>query len=216
MKYTKIFLIGVVFLFVSCAERYSTRKRTESRQTGKEKGIISSGGRETTVSTNEVKSGSNKTTTSADKKTYTSEKEYNESQNKSSRPQIVQSNQKLVIDTALSYLGTPYRYGGTTRKGMDCSGLVGISFDQANISLHRSSLDMSKQGEEVPLSQVQVGDLLFFSTGKKERISHVGIVVEAIDDVKFIHSSTSRGVIISSIKEGYWNKAYRKAKRVLM
>lgn len=216
MKYTKIFLVGFVFLFVSCAERYSTRKRTESRQTDKEKVIIDRNRTEITVSANEVELSNNKPVASSNKKSYTSEKDYYESQSKSSLPQIVQSNQKLVIDTALSYLGTPYRYGGTTRKGMDCSGLVGISFDQANISLHRSSLDMSKQGEEVPLSQVQVGDLLFFSTGKKERISHVGIVVEAIDDVKFIHSSTSRGVIISSIKEGYWYKAYRKAKRVLM
>lgn len=216
MKYTKIFLVGFVFLFVSCAERYSTRKRTESRQTDKEKVIIDRNRTEITVSANEVELSNNKPVASSNKKSYTSEKDYYESQSKSSLPQIVQSNQKLVIDTALSYLGTPYRYGGTTRKGMDCSGLVGISFDQANISLHRSSLDISKQGEEVPLSQVQVGDLLFFSTGKKERISHVGIVVEAIDDVKFIHSSTSRGVIISSIKEGYWNKAYRKAKRVLM
>lgn len=148
---------------------------------------------------------------------YKKRKELTSEQNKQPSTAISEltNKQKSVIDTALSYLGTPYRYGGTNRKGMDCSGLVGVSFQKANISLSRSANEMAKQGEEVKLKNAQIGDLIFFSTGKNNRISHVGIVVETGESIKFIHSSTSRGVIISSLNESYWKKAYRKIKRVM-
>lgn len=120
-----------------------------------------------------------------------------------------------VVSSAMHYLGTKYKYGGTTKKGMDCSGLVYTSLLENNIDFRRSSYEMSQEGEEIKLKKVQIGDLLFFTTGKSRRVNHVGMVVALEgDDVKFIHSTTSRGVIISSIKEGYWSNAYNSARRI--
>lgn len=111
-----------------------------------------------------------------------------------------------LLNTAYSYLGTPYRHAGTTREGMDCSGFVSTTYQSVDVRLSRSSTDMANQGVEIPLSKVILGDLLFFKTSRKKRINHVGIVVETGDEVKFIHSSSSKGVITSSLSEPYWKK----------
>lgn len=121
-----------------------------------------------------------------------------------------------IIKTALSYNGTRYRYGGTTRKGMDCSGLVYTSFKEHDIALQRASYMMATQGEKIKLKEVRKGDLLFFKTGRKNRINHVGLVIEIKGrDIRFIHSTTSRGVLVSSLQEGYWNHAFTEARRIL-
>ena len=123
---------------------------------------------------------------------------------------------EAVVRTALSYTGTRYRYGGTTRKGMDCSGLLYVAFQQHDVPLPRVSRDMADQGRRVRVPQLRKGDLLFFKTTRRGgKINHVGLVVEvAGDDVKFIHSTTSRGVIVSSLREGFWNYAFVKATRI--
>ena len=109
-----------------------------------------------------------------------------------------------------------YKHAGTTRSGMDCSGFVSTAFSSIDVPLSRSSTAMATQGRDIPLSQAVVGDLLFFkTTRKRNRISHVGIVVETGDEVKFIHSSSSQGVIVSSLSEPYWQRAYAKTSRVL-
>ncbi|EGD34764.1 MULTISPECIES: C40 family peptidase [unclassified Capnocytophaga] len=121
-----------------------------------------------------------------------------------------------LIDSAYSYIGTPYKAAGATRSGMDCSGFVSTAFGAIDINLSRSSTEMATQGKDIPLNQATVGDLLFFkTTRKRNRISHVGIIVEAGDDIKFIHASTSQGVMVSSLSEPYWQRAYTKASRVL-
>ena len=121
-----------------------------------------------------------------------------------------------LIDSAYSYIGTPYKWAGTSRSGMDCSGFVSTAFSAINVPLSRSSIEMSTQGKDIPLSQAEVGDLLFFKTNRKRnRISHVGIVVGTGDEVKFIHASTSQGITVSSLSEDYWQKAYAKTSRVL-
>lgn len=121
-----------------------------------------------------------------------------------------------IINTALGYAGVRYKFGGTTNKGMDCSGLMYVSFGEHDIELPRISYQMATLGEEIKLDQVAKGDLLFFKTGNGRRINHVGLVV-AIDgtDVSFIHATTSRGVIVSSLREGYWHSAYVTAHRIL-
>ncbi|UOB18719.1 C40 family peptidase [Abyssalbus ytuae] len=126
-------------------------------------------------------------------------------------------NTSKIIQTALSYNGTKYRYGGTTKKGMDCSGLIYTSFTTHNVSLPRTSSMMSTQGKKIQIREAREGDLLFFRTNKKKKgINHVGLIVATNgDDIKFIHATTSRGVIVSSIKEGYWNYAFVEARRVL-
>ncbi|MDO4880500.1 MAG: C40 family peptidase [Capnocytophaga sp.] len=138
-------------------------------------------------------------------------------ENNSLKSNYFSDNPKIntLMDTAYSFLGTPYKYAGTTRAGMDCSGFVSTAYQSVDVKLSRSSSDMANQGTEVPLSQVVLGDLLFFKTSKKKRINHVGIVVETGNEIKFIHSSTSKGVITSSLSEPYWKKSYIKAKRVL-
>ena len=121
-----------------------------------------------------------------------------------------------LIDSAFSYIGTPYKWAGTSRSGMDCSGFVSTAFSSINVPLSRSSTEMSTQGTDIPLSQAEVGDLLFFkTTRKRNRISHVGIVVGVGDEVKFIHASVSQGITVSSLSENYWQKAYAKTSRVL-
>lgn len=122
-----------------------------------------------------------------------------------------------IIDHALQFLGTRYKYGGTTPEGMDCSGLVYTTFLQQDIELPRSSRDMALQGEELDLSNVRLGDLLFFKTDRRRKaINHVGMVVQLDDDsIFFIHSSSSRGVIISTLDEKYWKDNFVMARRIL-
>ena len=120
--------------------------------------------------------------------------------------------QKVLLDTAFSYLGTPYRHGGVTRNGMDCSGFVSTTI---SVPLSRSSQEMATQGTKIDLEDVKVGDLLFFRTTRKSRISHVGMVVDIDGDIKFIHSSSKRGVVISSLSDEYYKKTFRMAKRVM-
>lgn len=133
-----------------------------------------------------------------------------------SGPAVEDTRADAVIETALSYAGVKYRYGGTTRKGMDCSGLLYVSFLQHDYPLPRSSHLLAEEGRQVALSELQPGDLLFFKTLRRAKnINHVGLVVEVDDgEVRFIHSTTSRGVIVSSLREGYWNHAFVKATRI--
>lgn len=121
-----------------------------------------------------------------------------------------------IISTALDYAGTRYKFGGTTKKGMDCSGLLYVAFQTHDVDIPRVSHEMADHGKRIKVSKVQKGDLLFFKTTRKgRRINHVGLVVEVKPgDVRFIHSTTSRGVIVSSLKEGYWNYSFVKATRV--
>ncbi|WP_420320444.1 C40 family peptidase [Flagellimonas sp.] len=122
-----------------------------------------------------------------------------------------------IITTALTFSGTRYKYGGTTKKGMDCSGLVFVSLKENDISFPRTSYQMAEQGKRIKLNEVQKGDLLYFKTSTRgKRINHVGLVVDVKGtDIKFIHSTTSRGVIVSSLREGYWNHAFVRAMRIL-
>jgi cell wall-associated NlpC family hydrolase len=122
-----------------------------------------------------------------------------------------------IINTALTYSGVRYKYGGTTKKGMDCSGLLFVSFKENDIAFPRVSSAMANQGKRIRVNQVEKGDLLFFKTSRRgKKINHVGLVVAVEnDEIKFIHASTSRGVIVSSLREGYWNYSFVKATRVL-
>lgn len=123
-----------------------------------------------------------------------------------------------IITYAKSFLGTPYQYGGTTTSGMDCSGLIHQSFLRYGIEIPRTSRNMSKMGKKIQLKKIKKGDLLFFKTSKKwfGDINHVGLVVMVNGkDIKFIHSSTSQGVIISPLRKKYWFKNFKFARRVL-
>lgn len=122
-----------------------------------------------------------------------------------------------IVEKALEFEGTRYKYGGTDEKGMDCSGLIYVSFLDQGISMPRTSRDMSLLGNRLFLKQVAAGDLLFFETSKNRKvINHVGLVVRVTPhEIFFIHSSSSRGVIISSLSEPYWSENFVMAKRVI-
>ncbi|MBV1922998.1 MAG: C40 family peptidase [Flavobacteriaceae bacterium] len=122
-----------------------------------------------------------------------------------------------IISYAKTFKGTRYKFGGTSKKGMDCSGLVYTSFLKEKVSLPRVSRDMAKKGKKVSKDKISKGDLVFFKTNKNRNvINHVGLVVESKrGNILFIHSTSSRGVIISSLDEKYWRNAFVSGRRVL-
>ncbi|WP_396601934.1 C40 family peptidase [Algibacter sp. R77976] len=122
-----------------------------------------------------------------------------------------------IIDYAKQFKGVRYKWGGTTKSGMDCSGLIYESYKSNDIILPRISRDMAKKGHKIQLKKVSKGDLLFFKTGnRRNSINHVGLIVDIKNnDIKFIHATTSKGVIISGLNETYWLKAFYEARRIL-
>ena len=124
---------------------------------------------------------------------------------------------EAVIAQAKTYTGTPYKWGGTTTAGMDCSGLLLNSFKVINYDMPRTSAQQKKVGNRVSKSEIKKGDLVFFATTKKKRkITHVGLVTGKRDgEIIFIHASTSKGVMESSLENAYWKKRFRQARRVI-
>lgn len=122
-----------------------------------------------------------------------------------------------LLRDAKKYLGAPYKYAGNTASGFDCSGLVAKVFDENELQLPRRSEDQANKGVPIKIKEAKPGDLVFFATSGGSKVTHVGIIhdIGRGGEVKFIHSSTSKGVIISSLNEKYWNKAYLFARRVL-
>lgn len=122
----------------------------------------------------------------------------------------------FLIAKASENIGVRYRSGGTTPEGFDCSGLMIATFKNIEMSLPRSSRDMAANaGVRIERSQAQKGDLIFFAT-RGRGVGHVGMITEVTEnDIKFIHSSTSNGVIISSLNEPYYAKRFIQINRVL-
>lgn len=100
-----------------------------------------------------------------------------------------------------------YRIGGLSKSGIDCSGFVFVTFrDRFGIQLPRSTDDQGAIGRKIDEGELRTGDLVFFRTGRNVR--HVGIFLE---DRKFLHASTLKGVMISSLDDIYWSKEYWRA-----
>jgi cell wall-associated NlpC family hydrolase len=123
-----------------------------------------------------------------------------------------------MITFAKKFMGTPYRYSGTTPSGFDCSGFISYIFGNFGFDLVHSSYGMAEYGKTVKLADIRPGDLMFFkgSSTKSKQIGHVAMVVEVTPDaIKFIHSSTSRGVTIDNFKTSkYYIPRYITAKRL--
>ncbi len=120
-----------------------------------------------------------------------------------------------LINNAMQFVGVRYRTGGTSVSGMDCSGFITAAFNIFDLKLPRTSNDMSHIGDKISKSEAQKGDLIFFRT-HGGAINHVGMVIEVInDEVKFLHASVSRGVMVSSTKENYYKRTFAQINKVL-
>lgn len=110
------------------------------------------------------------------------------------------------------WYGTPYRYGGLASSGVDCSGFVYRTFsDRFAIQLPRTTIAQTTYGIRININDLMPGDLVFFKTGSGENGLHVGIYDT---DNTFIHASTSKGVIRSSLNNIYWRKVFWQARRI--
>jgi lipoprotein Spr/probable lipoprotein NlpC len=126
--------------------------------------------------------------------------------------QLDYNEDKDLLETVADWLGTPYRYGKGSRKGTDCSGFVtSIYRDVYGIDLSRSSRSMFDDVTRIKKDSIRTGDLVFFRRSPKQPIFHVGIYLK---DNKFIHSATSGGVKVSSLREPFYRNYYYAAGRV--
>ena len=119
-----------------------------------------------------------------------------------------------IISTARNYKGVPYKSGGNDEKGLDCSGLLCLSFKEIGIKLPRVSWQQAEYFPAINLPNIQKGDLVFFVTVGKN-ISHAGIVTEvkSEDEISFIHASSSKGVIEDNMMTNYWKSRFAKVCR---
>lgn len=125
---------------------------------------------------------------------------------------------QTIIAKAESLMGTRHELGKLGPDSIDCSGLTTVSFKAAEIALPRTSGGQSEIGKAVDSKDdLKPGDLVFFASGKPGKLNHVGIVHNSdnTDNIKFIHTSSSRGVMVSSLSTGFWSKCYLKGRRVV-
>ena len=122
-----------------------------------------------------------------------------------------------VVAQARSFIGTPYQYGGLSSGGIDCSGLICNSLSAIDVNMPRVSKDQSKIGSSKNWGSIRPGDLVFFKFKEKgNKWYHAGLI-SSVDngEIKFIHSSSSRGVIESDLNQEYYRKNVKKFRRVI-
>lgn len=117
---------------------------------------------------------------------------------------------KKILSHYDRWEGVRYKFGGNSRKGIDCSAYMQRVFqDEFAVSLPRSTGEQMKLGSRVAKSELNTGDLVFFKTSSRQR--HVGVY---IGEGEFIHASTSMGVTVSSLDNQYWGERYELARRI--
>lgn len=199
-----LFVIAAVVLASACvpvqdALDSTTSKKYTSNTKRKPSSSKPSSSGKTNPSSNNKKPSSSSSSSSSSSKTNTADAVYNDSK------AYLRKRSTQLSDYCMSWVGTPHVLGGMTRQGVDCSGFVyNVYKDVYDIVLPRRSADMEK---EVDLyksaSQMREGDLIFFG---KNSVNHVGIFLEGSN---FIHTSTSKGVVVSSLEEKYWKENFR-------
>lgn len=121
----------------------------------------------------------------------------------------------LLPEISLRYKGTPYKYGGNTAQGMDCSGLVFRTFSELGHAVPRSSYEQAEIFPSIGKKDILPGDLVYFKIGKTGRINHTGIVTKIVskDIILFVHSSSSAGVREDNLYSNYWKPKFVRATR---
>lgn len=133
------------------------------------------------------------------------------SENLKKNSDVKEDIRKQITDFALTYLNTPYIWGSTGPKSFDCSGFVNYVYKEiATVQLPRTSYNIAKLKNKVEKDDLQIGDIIYFKTTKKKRISHVGIY---IGDNKFVHASSAKKKVVISEIEGFYKRSYRGAVR---
>jgi len=118
-----------------------------------------------------------------------------------------------VMFKVIEYLNTPYLWGGTSKRGIDCSAFVQtVMYQSIGVMLPRTSFEQSNVGVDVQRSELKFGDLLFFDTMNKGRTTHVGIY---LSDGYFVHSGSKTGVAVASLDSDFYSRVLLKAKRVI-
>ena len=120
---------------------------------------------------------------------------------------------KIAVATALREVGTPYRYGGDTPHGFDCSGLMEYALAKAGVALPRTARAQERSGTRIPFSRARAGDLLFYRFRSGDGDLHVGLY---LGDGRIVHASSgARRVEVTRIDKSYWWRHYLTAVRVL-
>ena len=124
---------------------------------------------------------------------------------------------ETVVTTAKSYIGTPYQYGGSSRKGIDCSGLIHNSYKAAGISIPRTAKQQAKYGKSQGWGDVREGDVVTFKFKEKgEKWWHAGLVTQVSKDkILFVHASSSRGVVESDLMSDYYHSNVKRIQRII-
>ncbi|MFN3589848.1 MAG: C40 family peptidase [Spirosomataceae bacterium] len=114
---------------------------------------------------------------------------------------------KEFIAAGMTFMGTPYKYGGLTKEGIDCSGLLYNSFQAIQRDFPRVAAKQAEVFPKISVEKCQEGDLVFFRATQK-KINHSGIIVDkkSSDEIYFLHASTSKGVRIDLLQQPYWWK----------
>ncbi|MCP9769982.1 NlpC/P60 family protein [Lacihabitans sp. LS3-19] len=121
---------------------------------------------------------------------------------------------KVLVEKCYVYVGTPYQFGGASKSGMDCSGLIFTAFKEVGKDIPRVSYKQAEYFEEIKKDDINVGDLIYFKV-KSSRINHTGIIsrIENKDEIYFLHASTSLGVREDNLLSKYWMPKFVKATR---
>jgi cell wall-associated NlpC family hydrolase len=132
-------------------------------------------------------------------------------QNAGNQP-LTREERQAIVETAKHYLDTPYKYTGLNSDGFDCSGFVySVYLEAISLRLPRSTKELYTCTRPINLNNARPGDLIFFSIRGKGRPDHVGLYLENSD---FIHSSKSKGVVISTLNDDFYGKKFLSARRL--